>query len=82
MKEPREEMAVSGGIRFASPLDDQMLFNHEQDKLMKLPWVGESFARLAAAEVTMKLAGGLRFESVPVLRSHREIDWLRYLMLC
>jgi predicted esterase len=28
-----------------------MFFNHEQDKLMKLPWVGESFARLAAAEV-------------------------------
>jgi hypothetical protein len=28
-----------------------MFFNHESDEIMKLPWVGETFARLAAAEV-------------------------------
>lgn len=42
---------LAGVSRSPSCLGPLMFFNHESDDVMKLPWVGETYARLAGAQV-------------------------------
>jgi predicted esterase len=42
---------LAGKSRSPICLGPMMFFNHESDKVMRLPWVGETFARLAADKV-------------------------------
>jgi predicted esterase len=43
--------ALAGKSRSPVCLGPMMFFNHDRDNIMKLPWVGETFARLASSKV-------------------------------